>query len=101
MAASALASPLRLGWLRIQIVGAVVGVALLVGGCSWGLSPSPPSSAGSTARFRPIDQTTLQARVASMAREMLVPGAVVLVRSPAGELSTTYGTTTVGGTIPV
>ncbi|MBV8346227.1 MAG: beta-lactamase family protein, partial [Mycolicibacterium sp.] len=36
-----------------------------------------------------------------MAREMLVPGAVVLVRSPAGELSTTYGTTTVGGTTPV
>ena len=40
-------------------------------------------------------------RVASMAREMLVPGAVALVRSPAGELSTTYGTTTVGGTISV
>ena len=51
--------------------------------------------------LRPIDQTTLQTRVASMAREMLVPGAVALVRSPAGELSTTYGTTTVGGTIPV
>ena len=40
-------------------------------------------------------------RVASMAREMLVPGAVALVRSPAGEISTTYGTTTVGGRVPV
>jgi D-alanyl-D-alanine carboxypeptidase len=43
----------------------------------------------------------LRMRVASMAREMLVPGAVALVRSPAGEVSTTYGTTTVGGKIPV
>ncbi len=101
MVASALASPSRLAWLRIQIVGAIVGVALLVGACSLGSSPSPSSPASSTARFRPIDQTTLQARVASMAKEMLVPGAVVLVRSPAGQLSTTCGTTTVGGTIPV
>src|SRR4029077_17693383 len=29
--------------------------------------------------------------VAAMAGEMLVPGAVALVRSPAGEISTTYG----------
>ena len=40
-------------------------------------------------------------RVAAMAREMLVPAAVALVRSPAGEISTTYGTTTVGGRVPV
>ena len=40
-------------------------------------------------------------RVTAMAREMLVPGAVALVRSPAGEISTTYGTTTVGGRVPV
>ena len=44
---------------------------------------------------------TLRMRVSSMARDMLVPGAVALVRSPAGEMSTTYGTTTVGGTSPV
>jgi D-alanyl-D-alanine carboxypeptidase len=48
-----------------------------------------------------MDQMRLRMRVASMAREMLVPGAVALVRSPAGEISTTYGTTTVGGKIPV
>ena len=56
MVASALASSLRLGWRRIQIVGAVVGVALLVGACSGGPSPSPPSSASSTAGFTPINQ---------------------------------------------
>ena len=36
-----------------------------------------------------------------MAREMLVPGAVALVRSPDGELSTTFGTTTFRGATPV
>ena len=43
----------------------------------------------------------LRIRVSAMAREMLVPAAVALVRSPAGEVSTTYGTTTVGGRVPV
>jgi D-alanyl-D-alanine carboxypeptidase len=43
----------------------------------------------------------LDALVASMAKNMLVPGAVAFVRTPSGEISTTYGTTTVGGTTPV
>jgi D-alanyl-D-alanine carboxypeptidase len=99
--ASAVASPLRLGWLRIQIVGALFGFALLVGACGAGPSPNPSSSDSSTAGFTPINQMTLRVRLSSMAREMLVPGAAVLVRTPAGELSTTYGTTTVGGKTPV
>ena len=101
MVLSALPSPLRPGALRIQTVGAILGVALLVGACGAGPSPSPSSSAGSTPGFTPINQMTLRVRVTAMAREMLVPGAVALVRSPAGEISTTYGTTTVGGRVPV
>ena len=101
MVASALPSPVRAGWLWIPTVGAILGVALLVGACSAGPSPSPSSSASSTAGFTPMDQMRLRMRVAAMAREMLVPGAVALVRSPAGEISTTYGTTTVGGRVPV
>ncbi|OBA94428.1 D-alanyl-D-alanine carboxypeptidase [Mycobacteriaceae bacterium 1482268.1] len=79
----------------------MLGVALLVGACGAGTSPSPSPSEGSTTGFSPIDQMRLRVRVASMAREMLVPGAVALVRSPAGEVSTTYGTSTVGGSVPV
>ena len=101
MVASALPSPVRAGWLWIPTVGAILGVALLVGACSAGPSPSPSSSASSTAGFTPMNQMRLRMRVAAMAREMLVPGAVALVRSPAGEISTTYGTTTVGGRVPV
>jgi CubicO group peptidase (beta-lactamase class C family) len=99
--ASALPSPLRFGWLWIRVAGAVLGVALLVGACSAGPPTSPSSSASSTAGFAAIDQMRLRVRVASMAREMLVPGAVALVRSPSGERSTTFGTTTVGGATQV
>jgi D-alanyl-D-alanine carboxypeptidase len=99
--ASALPSSVRAGWLWIQTVGAILGVALLVGACSAGSSPGRSSSGGSTAGFTPINQMWLRIRVTAMAREMLVPGAVALVRSPAGEVSTTYGTTTVGGRVPV
>jgi D-alanyl-D-alanine carboxypeptidase len=98
---SVLPSPLRSGWLRVQIAGAILGVALLVGACGAGPSPSPSSSAGSTPGFTPINQMMLRVRVTAMAREMLVPGAVALVRSPAGEVSTTYGSTTVDGRVPV
>lgn len=48
-----------------------------------------------------MNQMWLRIRVSAMAREMLVPGAAALVRSPAGEITTTYGTTTVGGRVPV
>ena len=81
MVLSALPSPLRPGWLRIQTIGAFLGVALLVGACSAAPSPSPSSSASSTAGFTPMNQMTLRVRVASMAREMLVPGAVALAPS--------------------
>ena len=101
MVLSGLPSPLRPGWLRVQTVGAILGVVLLVGACGAGPSPSPSSSAGSIPGFTPINQMTLRMRVTSMAREMLVPGAPALVHSPAGEVSTTYGTTTVGGRVPV
>ena len=67
MVASAVASPLRLGWLRIQIVGALFGVALLLGACGAGPSPTPSSSDSSTAGFTPINQMTLRVRLSSMA----------------------------------
>ena len=101
MVLSALPSPVRPGWLRGRTVAAILGVALLVGACGAGSSPSPSSSAGSTRAFTPINQMTLRVRVTAMAREMLVPGAAALVRSPAGEISTTYGTATVGDRVPV
>ena len=49
--------------------------------------------------LRPITQTALQALLAETARELHIPGAVILLRTPQGELTATYGTTQLGSTI--
>src|SRR5258707_717678 len=68
----------------------LVGVALLIAGCS-----RPSSSA-----LRPIDQAALQTMVDTTAKELLVPGAVVLLRTPQGEFTVTHGTTRLGTMSP-
>lgn len=42
----------------------------------------------------------MQAEVERLAEEMLVPGVVVILRTPDGAFTTTYGVTTYGGTVP-
>jgi D-alanyl-D-alanine carboxypeptidase len=65
----------------------LVGVALLITACS-----RPGSTAGSSA-LKPIDQAALQTMVDATAKELLIPGAVDLLRTPQGEYTVTYGTT--------
>ena len=72
----------------------LVGVALLIAACS-----RPGSTAGSPA-LKPIDQAALQTMVDTTAKELLIPGAVVLLRTPQGEFTVTYGTTLLGATSP-
>ena len=50
--------------------------------------------------LRPIDAAAMQGTVERLAKEMLVPGAVVILRTPNGEFRTTYGVTTYRGTVP-
>src|SRR4029450_1018838 len=59
----------------------------------------PGSTAGSSG-LKPIDQAALQTMVDTTARELLIPGAVVLLRTPQGEFTVTYGTTLLGATSP-
>lgn len=47
-----------------------------------------------------IDQASLQRKVDATAKELLIPGAVVLLRTPQGEFTVTYGTTVLGVTSP-
>jgi len=68
----------------------LVGVALLIAACS-----RPGSTTGSSA-LKPIDQAALQTMVDTTAKELLIPGAVVLLRTPQGEFTVTYGTTLLG-----
>src|SRR5438046_5602115 len=72
----------------------LVGVALLIAACS-----RPGSTVGSSA-LKPIDQAALQTMVDTTAQELLIPGAVVLLRTPQGEFTVTYGTTLLGATRP-
>ena len=51
--------------------------------------------------LRPLDKTALRKIVESTAKELMVPGAVVILRTPIGDFSTTFGTTTFGGAVPV
>ncbi|MBX3434232.1 MAG: beta-lactamase family protein, partial [Pirellulales bacterium] len=50
--------------------------------------------------LKPIDAAALQATISAAAKEMLIPGAVVLLRTPQGEFAVNYGTTELGVTTP-
>ena len=50
--------------------------------------------------LKPINQAALQAAVDATAEELLIPGAVVILSTPQGEFTVSYGTTTLGATIP-
>src|SRR6266853_6412649 len=73
---------------HLHVASSLVGVALLIAACS-----RPSSSA-----LKPIDQAVLQIMVNTTAKELLVPGAVVLLRTPQGKFTLTYGTTLLGAT---
>ena len=61
---------------------------------------APPVDIASSTALKPIDQAALQSMVATTAKDLLVPGAVVLLRTPQGEFAVNYGTTQLGTTTP-
>jgi CubicO group peptidase (beta-lactamase class C family) len=65
-----------------------------------GLLAACSVSGDKRAALRPIDAAAMQGTVERLAKEMLVPGAVVILRTPNGEFRTTYGATTYRGTVP-
>jgi D-alanyl-D-alanine carboxypeptidase len=72
--------------------GLVFGLVLSVAACS--SSSSSPAAAPS--ELKPIDQVAMQAALDTTADALLVPGAVAVVRTPAGSYTLTHGTTTLG-----
>src|SRR5437773_11020361 len=79
---------------HLHVASFLVGVALLIAACS-----RPGSTVGSSA-LKPIDQAALQTMVDTTAQELLIPGAVVLLRTPQGVFTVTHGTTLLGATSP-
>jgi D-alanyl-D-alanine carboxypeptidase len=70
----------------------LVGVALLLGACS------RPGSTVGTSALKQIDQAALQTMVDTTAKELLVPGAVVLLRTPQGNFTALSGATQLNST---
>lgn len=79
----------------LQIASLLFGAALLGTGAT-GANPSTPVASTSTAALKPISQAALQTMLDATARKLLIPGAVVLLRTPQGEFTATYGTTQLG-----
>src|SRR5690348_12745623 len=83
-----------------RIAGIATCAAAVLVGCTSTQSTTTESgttsTAGSTSASRalkPIDQAALQAVVEKATKEMLVPGAVVMIRTPQGSYTATVGTT--------
>jgi D-alanyl-D-alanine carboxypeptidase len=72
-----------------RILGIVVAVACSVGG-----------TAASATNLKPFDPVALQATVEATGKELLLPGAMVLLRTPQGDFAFGYGATELGGTSP-
>jgi D-alanyl-D-alanine carboxypeptidase len=89
--------------LKVRTVALMMGAAL---GCVTGLSlsctrqPAPALKPIDQGALKPIDQAALQTMVARTAKELLIPGAVVLLRTPQGDFTVSYGTTLLGATSP-
>ena len=73
-----------------NILGVVVAVA-----CSIGSTMAAPAPA-----LKPIDPVALQATVQRLANQLLLPGAMVLLKTPRGDFVFGYGTTELGITNP-
>jgi CubicO group peptidase (beta-lactamase class C family) len=72
-----------------RILGIVVALACSVSG-----------TAGATTNLKRFDPVALQGVVEATAKNLLLPGALVLLRTPQGDFAFGYGTTELGGTIP-
>jgi CubicO group peptidase (beta-lactamase class C family) len=91
---------------HVAIAELAIAAALFFAGCS-PTSSTPTASTGTRAApspgpattspaLKPIDRDALEATVDKTARQLLVPGAVVVLRTPQGAFTATYGTTMLG-----
>src|SRR5262245_28389146 len=94
---------------RRQILSFGVCTVLMIAPCSAEPisstpNPSAPAAAtkarASSPALKPIDQVALQSMVAATAKQLLVPGAAVLLQTPQGEFAVNYGTTQLGRATP-
>jgi len=66
----------------------------------FGLQQAAHGAGGSDAALQAVDTAAMQRTVETLAKDMQVPGAVVIVKTPKGDFSTAYGVTTYKGSTP-
>jgi len=92
---------------RLRIAGLATCVAMLIAGCSTGtetttVAPSTTTvtSAPQASALKRIDPKAFQAVVDAAAKKLMVPAAMVLLRTPAGDFTAAFGTTELGAQTP-
>ncbi|HEV7852255.1 MAG TPA: serine hydrolase domain-containing protein [Mycobacterium sp.] len=92
----------------IARIAVLTTCAAIVAGCTSTSSTTPAGSGTTTtaaspsvsSALKPIDQAALQKVVEKAVKEMLVPGAVVAIRTPQGSYTAAVGTTELGKQTP-
>ncbi|MFZ2963664.1 MAG: serine hydrolase domain-containing protein [Rhodoglobus sp.] len=77
-----------------------VVAVIAMSACTTG-TPVPTGTAAPVLEVASIDEDALDATLESLSKELLLPGSVLLLRTPEGEFTATYGVTELGGTVPV
>jgi D-alanyl-D-alanine carboxypeptidase len=88
---------------RIIGLTAILAFAPMVTGCTINTQSGPtasPSVAPGAPRL-PLDSAAITAQFTKLAKGLMIPGAAMLIRTPDGEVTATYGTTELGGSTPV
>jgi D-alanyl-D-alanine carboxypeptidase len=91
----------------MRIAGLAACLALLLAGCSSSTEPTTVSPSTTTATSAPqasalkrIDSKAFQAVIDAAAKKLMVPGAMVLLRTPQGDFTASFGTTELGAQTP-
>lgn len=93
---------------RMRCVGLAACMTMLIAGCSSTTEPTTVSPATTTtassapqdSALKTIDPKAFQAVVDAAAEKLMVPGAMVLLRTPQGDFTAAYGTTELGAQTP-
>src|SRR4051812_24114090 len=76
------------------MIGKLTGAVLVAA------SISCAAVAADTPGLKQIDPAALQASIEGLAKELMLPGAMVLLRTPQGDVTFGYGTTEIGSDTP-